>query len=176
MKQVLGVTCKACHPETSPLATYSLLRLGLGLWPCPPPSESSHQHCPLGPPSQPLPVSLAGDCHVPIQANSSLPECPKVCPHPRSLLTPSPQSQTLPCPHAQSYMLTGLSAARATAESRCTLQARPCTCRNWAGSFFCRDGQHRGHHATEPQTLPPPHKPKPSSELTSDVKRAILQR
>ncbi len=33
-------------------------------------------------------------------------------------------------------MLRGLSAARATAESRWILYARPWTCRNWAGSFF----------------------------------------
>ena len=73
-------------------------------------------------------------------------------------------------PQTRSYMLTGLSAARATAESRCTLQARPCTCRNWAGSFFCGDGQDGGHHPTEPRALPLPSQP--SSAAASPLHQA----
>lgn len=49
--------------------------------------------------------------------------------------------------------MTGLSAASATAESKCTLHARPCSCRNCAGSFFCKDrrGRHLCNTASQPR-------------------------
>ena len=103
---------------------------------------------------KPCRLALASDFHPPTQAKPFLSEAPQVCPYTRSLNLSHRYH-----PQTQSYMLTGLSAARATAESRCTLQARPCTCRNWAGSFFCRDGQDGGRHPIEPQILPLPTQP-----------------
>lgn len=104
---------------------------------CPPPIHPS-------PPTSRLSASQSCcDCtRVPGEGNafSEAPTAPPL-PPPRA---PGEQQETPPNPCGATHILTGLSAASATAESRWTLQARPCTWRNWAGSFFWEEQKSPG--------------------------------